>query len=243
MAVSGFFENSVVGALRAAGQILQWNIDQVSPSGWRHHESGQYKPGAKTGLVGGFTAQKESGIAIDFGQINIAESGFYTDTVALTFNLGEVNSNSDSFFNQMVANSSVATNFKAFNMRIWVGSLSAFSGQPQPTFYFRNSADWRRGYHLFPSDSGVSVLPSSMPTSQNVLSKGDNDVFVSGNFLEKQFSHFIYIRALFPSGTIGQGKDYALGTYGGLGQGDFTLKFSYDYTNIDSLVKNPGDLE
>jgi len=247
METSGFFPTIIIGSLRAAGQIEQWSRNSIDPTGYRHHESGEYKTDAKrlVALCGGFTAQKESGVAINLGQIIIPDnsSGFMSETAVLTFNLGEVNSHPSSFFNQMIDASSVGTNFKAFNMRFWEGNLIAFSGLPQPTFYFRNSATWRRGYILDPIDasgnpnSGIFVLPSSMPDcSPNVFSKSPDSVFVSGNFLENEFSHFLYVRGVFPSGN------YPLGTYGGLGLKTFTFKFSYDWTERTANVLDPEDL-
>jgi hypothetical protein len=244
---SGFFSDQVVGALRAPGQILQWQVRSVNPSGWRHHESGVLKPDAKlVPFCGGFTAQKESGVPVDFGQILFDASGFATPTIPITFNLGEVNSHPDSYFNLMVADGSVSSDFKAFNMRFWVGNLDAFAGLPQPTFYFQNSAEWRRRFRLEPFVSGiealglaagVSVVPSSMPLSgPNVFAKSPDSPFISGSFQEKEMSHFLYVKGVFPSGN------YPLGTYGGLGQGDFTLKFSYDYTSLDANIINPQDL-
>jgi len=231
--ISGFYNNVVVGALRAAGQIEHWDRGAINPSGFRHHESGQYRSDAKKqiALCGGFKAQKESGVAIDFGEVILPNGSFMTDTIPITFNLGEVNSHKDSFFNKMVNDKSIGQDFKAFNMRFWLGSLSAFSGMPQPTFYFRNSAEWKRGYSLGILDPGVAILPTGMPNN-NVFSKAPSTVFISGNFIEKEFSHFIYVRGVFPSGT------YPLGTYGGLGKKTFTFKFSYDWTKKDANVLN-----
>jgi hypothetical protein len=229
--VSGFFETSVVGPLRVPGQILQWDRDKVNPSGFRHWESGEYKPDAKIGLVGGFAAQRESGNALDFGLVDVVDAGFLTDTIVFTFNLGEVNSHENSFFNQMVAASSVGTNFKAFNMKLWVGDLTAFtaSGVPTPIFHMRNSAQWIQGLRISPNNSGVVVVPSSLPISGNIFSR-NNNTFISGAYQDLQFSHFIYLVGEFPSGT------FPLGTYGGLGDSDFTFKFSYDWTDINANV-------
>lgn len=247
MAVSGFYSNQVIGSLRAGGQISQWNHNSVNPSGHRHHESGVFKADAKyVPFRGGFTAQKESGVAIDFGQVLASNSGFQTDAVILTFNLGEVNSHTDSYFNKMVDASSIGTNFKAFNMRFWVGNLTAFSGIPNPTFYFLRSSEWREDFDFQPFisgiqmlglSSGVQQLPLIMPEDQNIYAKTNEIVFISGNFKEKEFTEFIYIRGVFPSGN------YLLGTYGGLGLNTFTFKFSYDYTDINANVINPQDLK
>jgi len=232
--VSGFFQSSVVGPLRAPAQILQWDRDLVNPSGFRQWESGNYRPDSKVGFVGGFQAQLESGNALNFGQVNAEDAGFFTDTIVLTFNMGEVNSHLDSKFDQMVAASSVATNFKAFNLKFHVDNLTAFtaSGIPSPTFYMRRSAQWLQGLQVLPGNSGVEVVPSSLPPSANVLVKQQNLVFVSGAYLENEFTHFIYLRGQFPSGS------FPLGTYGGPGQNNFTFKFSYDWTDINANVIN-----
>lgn len=236
--MSGFFSNQVVGPLRAPGQIQQWDRDQKNPATLRHWESGNYKPDAKIGLVGGFTAQLESGRALDFGESVPESGGFLTEMAVITFNMGEVNSHPDSFFDQMVAASSVATNFKAYNMKLWVGDLTAFtsvSGLPAPTFFYRTSPTWIRGLSFNPGDANVFVLPSAMPASGNIFNEG-TDVFISGAYKDAEFTDFVYLRGQFPSGS------FPLGTYGGLGLGTFTFKFSYDYTNIDANVLR-SDLE
>jgi hypothetical protein len=234
---SGFYSTEVIGRLRAPGQVEQWDKVRLDPSGYRHHESGQYKADSKVlpTLVGGFTAQKESGVPLDFGSIYIEESGFRTNTAVFTFNQGEVNSHPNSYFNEMVAASSVGE-FKAFNMRLWQGNLDAFSGLPQPTLYYRNASQWIQNYDLQPSDSGVLILPSSMPLTQNIFSKHPDDFAVSGNFREAEFTHFIYMKGFFPSGS------YQLGTYGGLGLDTFTINFSYDYTDLEAFISNPQDI-
>lgn len=235
--ISGFFSNAVVGALRAPGQILQWNRNQVNPSGYRHWESGLYRPSAKIGFVGGFQAQMESGRALDFGEATANSSGFLTETVVFTFNLGEVNLHVDSFFNKMVAASSVATRFKAYNMKFWVGDLSTFgSGLPSPVFHMRKSAEWIQGLQVVPNAMGVEIVPSALPVSGNIMAKSLSTVFVSGAYLDPEFSHFVYLRGEFKPAS------YPLGSYGGLGQQDFTFNFSYDYTDIKAHVLE-SDLE
>lgn len=234
MVNSGFYPTFVLGQLRAPGEIIDWSRNEIDPSGFRHHASGHYKSAARQNLVGGFTAQMESGHALSFGSPIVVQSGFKTETAVFTFNLGEVNSHIDSYFNEMVAASSVG-NFKAFGFRLWKGNLSAFIG-PDPELYFRNSAEWRRGYILEKNHSGVLVLPSSFPTYPNIFAKIDDLSYISGAFKEKEFTHFIYMRGFFPSGN------YVLGTYGGLGQSDFTINFSYDYTALDANVNYPDDM-
>ena len=230
--VSGFFANKIVGPLRPPGQIEQWDKSQLDPSGLRHWESGNYKADAKIGLVGGFPAQLESGRALDFGLIDVIDTGFLTDTVIFTFNMGEVNNHVDSFFDQMVAASSVGTNFKTFNHKFWVGNVTAFtsSGVPTPIFHMRTSAQWIQGLNIFPNGSGVQIVPSAIPISGNIFAKQNNDVFISGAYKDLEFTHFVYLRGEFPSGV------FPLGTYGGLGKGDFTFKFSYDWTDINANV-------
>lgn len=256
VAQSGFFTDTVLGHLRPPGQIMQWNIASPNPSGFRHAESGAIRRTAQFGNRGGFTAQKESGIPINFGNI-IVESGlaFQTNTTALTFNFGQVNSNPLSRFNNMFNNGSgtVGTDLVGFNFRIWIGNLTAFdiaavSGETlfstRPIFHFHESAEWRRNYQLSLEISGVPVsgvfiVPSSMPNSPNISSRG-NDISISGSFVDREFTNFIYVRGFFPELPLGQ--NYRLGTYGGLGEETFRIKFSYDYTALDANIINPDDL-
>lgn len=222
---SGFFPTEVRGRLRVPGAIWQWNIDGPNPSGYKHFESGVYKPSAKIAFVGGFTAQRESGVALNLGSVYANNNGFYSDTVAMTFNFGEVNSHPSSFFNRA---SGIGTNFKGFNLRFWQYNISAISGY-SPTFYYFTSSEWRQGFHLLSSTPGAQVLGSVMPATQNIFTS--NGLFVSGVFKDREFSDFIYLVGKFPSGVT-----YTLGTYGGLGSGNLRFAFSYDWTGIDANV-------
>lgn len=268
---SGFFASSVAGHLRPSAQIVQWNIASPNPSGLRHVESGAIKRTAHGNHRGGFTAQKESGVAINFGSKSVSDGdAFSTDTVCLTLNFGQINENPLSRFEQMWNNGSgeAAKRLLGFNFRFWVGSLDAFStvalsgstpiSGTKPNFFFRESAQWRRSYSLertepsgltssgtFPSGapqvpvSGVFVLPSSMPTFPNIYSR-ERDISISGSFKDREFTNFVYLRGFFPD--LPSGQKYKLGTYGGLGQNTFTLKFSYDYTAFDANIISPEDL-
>ncbi len=223
MSVSGFYKTDVIGKLRPPAQILSWFNIMLNPSGWRHIESGVYKPIAKSGLVGGFQAQQASGTPLSFGHIYVNDNGFYTDTAVVTFNLGEVNSNKYSYFYKCPT---IGQNFKAFNMKFWLMSSGAFSGC-SPTFLFKTFPIWQSGLNLRSETSGVQVVPLSLPSTQNVFTKGSN-IYVSGCYLEKEFTNFIYIVGKFPSGS------YILGTYGDRKKRDFIFRLSYDYTDINA---------
>jgi hypothetical protein len=204
--------------------ISCWNKDNADPSGYRHFESGIYKPAAKIGNVGGFPAQLESGVALDFGEAIVDSSGFYTETAIITLNLGEVNKNPASYFNLCLG--SIGTRFKAFNIKLWLASSGAFAGY-SPTFYFLPSKTWDKGRRITSSTPGVQVVPLSAPVSQNIFSK-NNNIYISGCYKDLEFTHYVYIVGKFPPGS------YSLGEYGGLGSGNFTFKASYDYTDIDA---------
>ncbi len=230
---SGFYKTEVIGKLRPPYQVENWIRDKHSPSGYRHFESGFYKPAAKIGLCGGFVAQNEVGDVIDFGSVYVANSGFYTNTAVLTLNMGEVNKHSDSFFN---AASGIGTNFKLFNIRFWFSNNFEVAIY-NPVFYYRQSASWLKGFNLRPNSPGAQIVPSSMPNTQNLFIKG-NQIFMSGVYKDKEFSNFLYLVGKFPSGAI----PFALGTYGGPMVGSFTFRFSADWTNIQARVL-PGDIE
>jgi len=230
-AISGFFTDAVLGPLRPPAQIQQWDRDANDPFGFRQWESGNYRPDAKIGLVGGFDSQFESGNVLNFGEVIADDSGFLTDTVVFTFNFGEVNGHPDSFFDQMVAASSIGTNFKAFNMRLWTGNVNAFTSVsvPLPTFHFLQSSGWKQGFNVTPGGANTSVVPTSIPPSGNIFAN-NTGVFISGVYKDVSFSNFIYMRGEFPAGS------FTLGTYGGLGEDSFTFNFSYDWTDINASV-------
>lgn len=225
---SGFYKNEVVGKLRPPVQIIQWNINRPDPSGYRTPESGVYKAVAKTGWVGGFTAQHESGVALDLGSIYAdaaATASFYTDTACITANMGEVNHNPSSFFNLA---SGIDTIYKIFNMRIWLANYDAVSGY-NPSFYYITHRTWHQGLHLTSGTAGILSMPLSLPSGQSIY-RNATGVFLSGCFRDSQFSDYIYIVGRFPSGV------YALGTYGGLGEGTLRFRFSYDWTKAVANV-------
>ena len=251
---SGFYRTAVSGALRAPAQIEQWNPLRIDPSGFKQWESGVFKAAAKgtagdrlaaDGNRGGFTAQKESGVPIDFGENIANDNGFYSNTAVVTFNLGEVNRNPDSFFDQMLEASgvqecdNVGTNFKAFNMRFWVNNLDAFrtaNASGIPIMYYLTSADWRRNLTLRETTPGAQVMPSSLPPDQNWF-VGDTDIFSSGAYRDSEFSHFLYMVAKFPP------ANYRLGTYGGSAEKNFTFRFTYDWTDIDANVRPTDSID
>ena len=238
---SGFFAGSVSGALRAPGQIEQWNETRPSPIGFRHWESGANKASAKgfsrldpDGLVGGFTAQKESGRAAEFGNTFVSESGFVTPTLTLTFNLGEVNTHPDSFFNIMVSDGSVSDQFKAFNMRFWIDNDSVFRDKGyQPQWFYIQRSGWIRNFTMTSGTAGALPLPSSLPDSQNIFVNG-TDIFASGAYRDAAFSNFIHVVGHFPPLSSGT---YDLGTYGGIGTSGFKFRLSYEWTGIEALTR------
>lgn len=230
---SGFYPTVVIGKLRPPAIITQWNIDSLDPSGYRHWMSGQYKPDAKRAIIGGFTAQRESGTFLNFDEVYVNSSGFYTNTTVFTFNFGEVNTHPSSFFNLA---SGIGTNFKGFNVRFWIDNKTAFSGY-NPIFYYLTSQAWRQGLHLKSNTIGVQVVPSSLPATQNIPTSSDNQVFISGVYQDREFSHYIYTVGKFPSGI-----NYVLGTYGGQGSNDFLWRISYDWSSINANIL-PMDID
>jgi hypothetical protein len=111
-------------------------------------------------------------------------------------------------------------------MKIWLASSGAFAGY-NPTFYFLTAKTWDKARRITSATPGVQVVPLSMPSSQNILSK-NNNIYISGCYKDLEFTHYVYIVGKFPAGT------YTLGEYGGLGSGNFTFKVSYDWTDIEA---------
>ncbi len=238
---SGFFPGAVSGALRAAGQIEIWDAESPDPLGFRHWESGVYKAAAKgserliaDGLVGGFDAQRESGVAASFGNTFVDSSGFTTPTLALTFNLGEINSHPDSFFNLMVEDGSIDSDFKAFNMKFWIDDDNVFRDKGyQPQWFYLQQSGWDRNIQLSSGTANALPLPSSLPELQNTFVNGTN-IFSSGSYIEDQVSNYIYTMAHFPAHASG----YELGTYGGVGVSGFQFKMSYEWTGIEAATRS-----
>ena len=136
----------------------------------------------------------------------------------------------------MVDDKSVREDIQIFNLRLWIDKYTAFVGYPKPSFYFRESNQWLGRYELQKGAFGVQVMPSSMPSYPNVFTRSPSEIMVSGTYLDREFSHFIYVKGFFAP------ANYHLGTYGGLGLKNFTLRFTYDYTDLNSKLYLPGDL-
>ena len=227
MSVSGFYAASVTGDLRCAAQATQWSHNYISPSGYRHYESGGYVPQAKVRVPGGFDAQNITFSQLDFGKVTPVTSGFDSDTVVLTLNLGEVNSNVNSRFYNTTG---IGKNFKLFNIKFWMASKSAFTDTGyNADFYYKTSYSWLRYEQLGYHSPNISIVPTSLPDSPNVYVGADSSLYASGSWKDAAFSHYIYLFGHF-SGA------YPLGTYGTLGGDNFTFRFTYDWTDQGSDV-------
>ncbi len=240
---SGFYSDQVCGALRPSVQIGEWfHIGKPDPEPFRHIESGVFKPSAKNPtsaqdlsanfLRGGFRAQSQSGIPIDFGEvIPTSGSSFLTKTVALSLNMGEINLDPRSFFSTLHASSGVGDNFRAYNFRFFANNLNVFNQNTSlPTFYYQMSSGWIPNYSV--NTATACVVPSGLPDVQNVLVKG-TEIAISGSHNNADFTNYIYLAAEFPNDT------YRLGTYGVSG---FQFKFSYDYTSAGAVVRPTDSL-
>jgi hypothetical protein len=72
-------------------------------------------------------------------------------------------------------------------------------------------------------------VPSSLPVTFNITSRGDQ--FISGVFLNEEFTDYIYVFGDF-SGVAGD----ILGTYGIDASGDFRFRFTYDWTEKSAEI-------
>lgn len=224
--LSGFYENQVVGDVRPPAQATHWRIDRPDPSGYRHRESGVYKPSSKVRLVGGMDIQAITLNTLDFGNVSYTSSGWmHTDTLAITLNQGEVNSNTSSYFYNM---SGVNQDYKLFNMKFWMPYQTAFSGFDSTTFYYKTTRGWLRGDALTRDSAGITVVPSSLPSSPNIYA-GNDVLFVSGVHKDVGYSHYLYLFGAF-SGSA------PLGTYGTPASDDFLFRITYDWTNKEAAV-------
>lgn len=227
--ISGFYADSVVGDLLPPAQATHWRVDRPDPHRYKHKESGVYKPSAKVSLVGGFSNQSITLNTLDFGNTNLTTSGYFdSDTIALTMNMGEVNSNVNSYFYNM---SGIMENVKLFNVRFWMSNKTAFSGLDVADFYYTTSQDWTRGTKLTRDTAGIALVPSSIPSTPNVYA-GDNNIFVSGIYNKTGYTYYIYLFGSF------SGINATLGTYGNASSGNFRFRISYDWSTDSANILN-----
>ncbi len=176
----------------AVPQINIIQLDNITdPSGTRDAAAG----------MNGFVKYLDTSTSghLDFGTVNITNSGTFSATQLLFFRPESFGDASEIF------------NFRFF--------LSSTSSWDIGTYYFK----WAPEVHFESAkalDLGADGIPTSLPATQNVLSTQ------SGTFIqaiaESGCSQYIYMNVFAsPDTTVGQ--------YGGPGNGGFRYRLTYDF--------------
>jgi len=201
--------------------VWSWDTSKVDPSGYRHIDSGVYKPGAKSDLIGGFDSNQSSGVALNvLTQTDLTPSATVVGgTKALTVSLGLP---ADSHFSSANAGA-VGSSLRIYNIKMWLNDKSDLTASGvTPTLYYRSDSSWTKGIALTSASSGVAAFPE---TEGSGISLG---VVNSGN-ADLEITNYVYTFLELPSGT------YEQGVLGGLG-GGYEIRVSYDFTAEGELL-------
>jgi len=136
---------------------------------------------------------------LDFGYMNITESGVLAGTNLLVFRPTTFGSAQE-----------------VYNFRFHLQSITSW-GVGTYSFLWKKNIHFESGVTLSLADESV---PTSLPSSGNILSTA------SGTYIqaiaESGVSQYTYL-------DIFTGTDVTVGTYGGPGQGGFRFRLTYDF--------------
>ena len=191
-----------------------WDISKNDPSGYRTIESksSPYYPSAKKNMIGGFDAQNESGVSINFGEIpeNLS-SDFTSDVKCMTI---QTSNASGIYFDQAT---SISSNIPISNTKVWLADQTdIITSGIDLKIWYKEDANWLKNTTMTSGSSGVSLFPTSEASAINL---GD----IGSGVSESNISNYIYMIATLPSGA------YNRGGLGGLGSNwNFKVSYSID---------------
>lgn len=203
-----------ISQARPAATIWEWDTTKVDPTGYRHIESGLYKPAAKTQVIGGFSAQNEaSGVLSLLSQADLSPSSDVTGgTKCVTVSVSDPNG---LYFD--TATESIAEDRGIYNAMMWMNDTSALSASGiSPTVHYRKQSTWEKDIALASGTSGVAPFPTNLGSA---ISLGD----INSRMTDSEISNYVYMFVELPSGTYGPG------TVGG-SSGGFSVRVTYDFS-------------
>ncbi len=201
--------------------VYSWDTSKLDPSGYRHVESGAYRPAAKSDLIGGFNKQAESGVALNLATLTDLNpsSTVVGDTKALTVSLGAPSGQN---FDNATAGD-IVDGLRVYNIKMWMNDTSDVSASGiNPTVYYRTDSAWTKDIALTSASSGVQAFPISEASG---ISLGS----VESTLEDSEITSYVYLFVELPSGAYNQG------VVGGLG-GGYEIRVSYDFTGEGDLL-------
>lgn len=191
-----------------------WDISKNDPSGYRTIESksSPYYPSAKKNMIGGFDAQNESGVSINFGEIpEDLSSDFTSDVQCMTI---QTSNASGIYFDQAT---SISSNIPISDTKVWLADQTDITTSGiDLKIWYKEDANWLKNTTMTSGSSGVSLFPTSEASAINL---GD----IGSGVSEFNISNYIYMIATLPSGA------YNRGGLGGLGSNwNFKVSYSLD---------------
>ncbi len=165
--------------------------NRINPSGTRNLGAGA------SGFVK-FLDTSSSG-HLDFGFLNVTESGVLAGTKLVYFRLFTFGDSQ-----------------KVFNFRFYLSSINAW-GTGNYDFLWNKRIHFQSGLQLSTADENV---PNSLPSSGNVLSTASGTYIQST--AESGCSQYMYL-------DLFADTDVPVGTYGGPGNGGFRYRLTFDF--------------
>lgn len=213
LAIESTNQTGAFAVTRPAITAWDWDLTKNDPSGYKHIESpsSPYFPEAKQNLIGGFDAQGESGVALDFGRFAVEPTGDQTSSVkAITLQMADA---SGIYFDNA---SGVRRGLGITNAKLWLADETDITTSGVDiNLWYQTSGTWLKNHTMTSGSVGVLPFPTSEATAINLGN-------VSSSIANSSSSDYVYLIATLPSGT------YSKGQLGGLGN-NWNLRVSYTF--------------
>jgi hypothetical protein len=199
---------------RPAATIWEYDTTKVDPTGYRHVESGIYKPAAKKGVIGGFVAQNETtGNLSLISQTDLSPASTVTGpTKCVVVNISDPNG---LYFD--AATETISSDRGIYNVKMWLNDQSAVSASGvSATVYYKKQSQWDKDISLTSGSAGVAAFPTTEGTA---IELGD----INARLTDSEVSDYVYMFVEMPAGTYGPG------TIGG-DAGGYSVRVTYDFS-------------
>ena len=199
--------------------VHSWDTSKSDPSGYRHIESGPYKPAAKGDLIGGFSKQNGSNTPLTVFSSQDLSLGSTTNggTKAVNVSLAAP---SGAAFSSATAGD-IVDGLNIYNVTMWLNDQSGASASGiSPSLYYKKSSSWLGNVALTPASGGVSGFPTAQGSG---IALGD---ITTGSNSDQSSTDYVYLFVELPSGS------YSPGVVGGT-DNDYSIRISYDFGEQD----------
>lgn len=199
--------------------VHSWDTSKNDPYGYRHIESGPYKPAAKGDLVGGFSKQNGSNTPLTVFSSENLDLGSTTNGGTKAVNVSLALPSGAGFSSASAGD--IVDGLNIYNVTMWLNDQSGASASGiSPSLYYKKSSSWLGDVALTPASGGVSGFPT---TQVSGIALGD---ITTGSNSDQSSTDYVYLFVELPSGSYGPG------VVGGP-DNDYSIRISYDFGEQD----------